>query len=57
LTRDQVTLLRRDNVLSGDLPVLADLGVQQTAAELILPTYLDRFRKGGRFHPKDDVLR
>jgi NADH dehydrogenase len=57
LTRDQVTLLRRDNILSGSFPGLADLGVRQTAAELILPTYLDRFRKGGRFHPKDAVAR
>jgi uncharacterized protein YbjT (DUF2867 family) len=49
LTRDQVELLKQDNVLSGTLPGLSDLGVQPTAAELILPTYLDRFRKGGRF--------
>ncbi len=49
LTRDQVELLRTDNVLSGRFPGLADLGVTATAAEIILPTYLDRFRKGGRF--------
>ena len=48
LTRDQVELLRHDNVVSGHLPGLSDLGIQPTAAELILPTYLDRFRKGGR---------
>jgi uncharacterized protein YbjT (DUF2867 family) len=48
LTRDQVELLKQDNVLSGAAPGLADLGIQPTAAELILPTYLDRFRKGGR---------
>ena len=44
LTRDQVALLRRDNAASGDLPGLADLGVQIHAAEAILPTYLHRFR-------------
>jgi NADH dehydrogenase len=49
LTRDQVELLTQDNVLSGTEPGLAELGVQPTAAEVILPTYLDRFRKGGRF--------
>jgi NADH dehydrogenase len=49
LTRDQVELLKTDNVLSGALPGLADLGVRPTAAELILPTYLDRFHRGGRF--------
>lgn len=48
LTRDQVELLKQDNVLSGTAPGLADLGVHPTAVELILPTYLDRFRKGGR---------
>ena len=49
LTRDQVRLLRRDNVLSGTKPGLPELGVQPTALELILPTYLDVYRKGGRF--------
>ena len=28
---------------------LADLGIQPTPAELILPSYLDRYRPGGRF--------
>jgi NADH dehydrogenase len=57
LTRDQVELLKHDNVLSGSLPGLSDLGVQPTAAELILPTYLDRFRKGGRFGQGDRAYR
>ena len=48
LTRDQVQLLKYDNVLSGRHPGLADLGVRSSAVELILPTYLDRFIKGGR---------
>ena len=48
LTRDQVELLKHDNVLSGTAPGLSQLGIQPTAAELILPTFLDRFRKGGR---------
>jgi uncharacterized protein YbjT (DUF2867 family) len=50
LTPDQVTLMRTDNVVSGELPGLDALGVAPTAAEVILPTYLDRFRRGGRFH-------
>jgi uncharacterized protein YbjT (DUF2867 family) len=49
LTRDQVALLRVDNVLSGTKPGLAELGIRPTAVELILPTYLDVYRKGGRF--------
>lgn len=49
LTRDQVTLLKSDNVVSGKLPGLQDLGVEPTAAEVILPTYLDIYRRGGRY--------
>lgn len=40
LTRDQVRLLRRDNVVSGTLPGLADLGIAPKAVELVVPTYL-----------------
>lgn len=40
LTRDQVRLLRRDNVVSGTLPGLTDLGIVPTAVELVVPTYL-----------------
>lgn len=49
LTVDQVELLKSDNVVSGQAPGLADLGVQPTAVEAIVPTYLYRFRKGGQF--------
>ena len=49
LTSDQVELLKNDNVVSGDFPGLADLGLTPTAAEAILPTYLYRFRKGGQY--------
>ena len=49
LTGDQAKLLRYDNVVSGDAPGLADLGIAPTACEIIIPTYLDRFRRHGRF--------
>jgi uncharacterized protein YbjT (DUF2867 family) len=49
LTLDQLKLLQRDNVAGGGLPGLADLGIRPEAVEAILPTYLDRFRAGGRF--------
>lgn len=53
LTRDQVEMLKRDNVVSGTLPGLADLGVTRpTAVEVIVPTYLSRFIVGGTYgHP------
>lgn len=50
LTRDQVTQLKRDNVVSGAHPGLSDLGIVPTAAEAVLPTYLDIYRPGGRFN-------
>ena len=50
LTHDQVDLLTQDNVTRPGAPGLAALGIQATAAEAILPTYLDRFRVGGRYN-------
>ncbi len=49
LTRDQLRLLRLDNVVSPAAPGLAELGVIATPAEPILPTYLYRFRPGGQY--------
>ncbi len=49
LTRDQVRLLKRDNVVTEGALTLKDLGIEPTAVELILPTYLDRHRPHGRF--------
>lgn len=49
LTRDQVRMLRRDNVVGPDALTLSDLGIEPTAIEVVLPTYLDRYRSGGRF--------
>ena len=50
LTPDQLTLLRSDNVATGDAPGLDALDITPVAAEVIMPTYLDRFRRGGRFN-------
>jgi NADH dehydrogenase len=48
LTPDQVRLLQKDTVVSPGAPGLSELGITPTALELILPTYLNRFRRGGR---------
>lgn len=48
LTRDQARLLRSDNVVEAGALGLAELGIEPTACEVILPTYLDRFRRDGR---------
>jgi len=47
LTPDQVELLKSDNIVSSGAMNLASLGIAPTPAEVILPTYLDRFRRGG----------
>ena len=49
LTRDQVKMLRHDNIVTDGALNLADLGIQPTALEAVLPTYMDRFRVKGRF--------
>jgi NADH dehydrogenase len=51
LTRDQVELLKSDNVLrkSKSVKTLADLGIEPHHLEMMAPTYLDRYRAGGRF--------
>jgi len=50
LTVDQVELMLHDNVVRPGALGLGALGIQATAAEVILPTYLDRFRLGGRYN-------
>jgi NADH dehydrogenase len=53
LTPDQVELLKSDNVVSAQAKAegrtLAAFGVEPTAIESIVPTYLWRFRKTGQF--------
>ncbi len=55
LTRDQVKLLKHDNVVGsgGDVGTLDDLGVQPHTVEAILPSYMTPYRKYGQFaeHP------
>ncbi len=49
LTLDQLRLLKSDNVLTGKLPGLAELGIHPTGLEAILPSYLESYRVGGHF--------
>jgi len=48
VTRDSMKSLREDNVVAEDALTLGDLGIRATPAEMILPTYMHRYRKGGR---------
>ncbi|WP_127090245.1 complex I NDUFA9 subunit family protein [Aquabacter cavernae] len=53
LTRDQVAMLRHDNVVSDaaitEGRTLAGLGIAPAALGSVLPSYLWRFRKAGQF--------
>jgi len=44
LTRDQVRLLKTDNVLSGENPTIKDLGITPCGIESILPSYLHTYK-------------
>jgi len=47
LTADQLLMLARDNVADPSLPGLTELGILPTPIELVVPAYLERYRKGG----------
>jgi NADH dehydrogenase len=58
LTRDQLLMLQQDNVVGADMPGLTDLGIVPTPVELVVPTYLRRFRPGGgrrRVPPEEQI--
>jgi uncharacterized protein YbjT (DUF2867 family) len=55
LTPDQVELLRYDNIVAKGALGLAELGIAPTAVEAILPTYLDRFRRGGWYQRRPSL--
>ena len=49
LTRDQVAMMKTDNVVSERAAGLSDLGIEATGLEAIAPAYLWRYRDGGQF--------
>lgn len=49
LTGDQVKNLRNDNVVASGAKGFADLGIQPTAMEAVLPEYLWRYRPSGQY--------
>jgi len=49
LTRDQVLMLKTDNVVAPGAEGLSALGVDPTGLEAIAPSYLWRYRRGGQF--------
>ena len=45
ITRDQVQLLKSDNIVSAGAKSLSSLGIAPTAVEMVVPEYLGRFNK------------
>lgn len=52
MTADQVESLKVDNIVSPGTLTLTDLGISPTSLDIVLPTYLSRYRPGGRFGDK-----
>ena len=50
LTRDQVKLLKTDNIVPEDMKSAQDLGLELETIESIVPQYLGRYRHHGQFH-------
>jgi NADH dehydrogenase len=47
MTRDQLLMLQRDNVVDPEMPGLKELDIIPTPVELVVPSYLRRFQPGG----------
>ncbi|ADL00083.1 complex I NDUFA9 subunit family protein [Brevundimonas subvibrioides] len=57
LTRDQVLMLKVDNVVAPGAEGLAALGIEPTGLEAIAPSYLWRYRRGGQFAANPPAMR
>ena len=57
ITRDQVRNLRVDNVVGDGAKSFADLGIEATALEAVLPDYLWRFRPAGQYEAMHESAR
>ncbi len=51
-TRDMVRMLKRDAIATPGAPGLAALGIVPETLEIVLPTYLERYRRAGRIAPR-----
>jgi uncharacterized protein YbjT (DUF2867 family) len=53
LTRDQIKMLKSDNVVGAGAKGLSDLAITPLAVETVVPDYLARFRSGPARPPKN----
>ena len=52
ITPDQVEMLKSDNIVATGALGFSALGIVPNTVEAILPTYLDRFRRGGWYESR-----
>lgn len=57
VTSDQLKELGRDNVVSEGAKSFADLGIQPTSMEAVLPSYLWQFRPSGQYEALKESAR
>lgn len=55
LTPDQVESLKTDTVVQSNALSLESLGIQATSLDMVLPSYLETYRAGGRFATMKEV--
>jgi len=55
ISSDQLALLKRGSVASGELPGIAELGVTPKPLDLFLDRWMVRYRKHGRFSTKGEL--
>ena len=55
LSSDQWLMLQKDNVASGDQPGFKAFGIVPTPLGSVAPEWLGRYRKGGRFGPRNQL--
>ncbi len=52
LTRDQLRLMKTDNIVSDQAQGFSELGITPQTIEAVVPNYLARYRKHGQYHEK-----
>ncbi len=55
ITRDQVIMLERDNIVGEGALGLGDLGIEPTSVHAILPTYMDIYTEHGQYSKYREV--
>ena len=50
ITKDKIRQLKKDNIVSKDIPGFNELAISPRVLDAILPTYLNRYRPKGQFN-------